>query len=293
MTLPPALFEKALKLSVRGQDHIAAPVATALKIVVKDLCENGKLKHSFLFLGPTGVGKTETAKTIAEILYGDKSALMTFDMGAFQTEDMIPEFTSSFYKRVSALPEGAVILCDEIEKGHALLTTLLLAMLDEGRFTAREGTLNLENCLLICTSNLGCKSIINMSQSDITTIKRFAISEAESFFRPENVARFNTVEVFGLLSQKIQKEICIKFLEGYIKTMEQRHSVKISYKPNVVTFLINKGMDNRLGARPLRNAVWRYVGEAISDSIDFLSGKGGSLTVENSNTKLKLIEPTH
>jgi ATP-dependent Clp protease ATP-binding subunit ClpA len=293
MLLPPPLFEKALRLSVRGQDHIAAPVAAALRVAAKDLCETGKPKHSFLFLGPTGVGKTETARTVAELVYGDKDALMTFDMGAFQTEEMVPEFTSSFFNRLSARPEGAVILLDEIEKGHASITTLLLAILDEGRFTAREGTLHLDKYFLIFTSNLGCKAIIGMSESDISTIKRFAIAEAENYFRPEVVARFNTVEVFGLLSLPIQKEICIKFLESYLKLVEQRHFLKITYKPNVVTFLINKGMDNRLGARPLKNAVRRYVGDAIADSIDFLSGQTGSLTVEASNTKLKLTEPTN
>lgn len=275
ITVPSHLYEKGLSLTVKGQPQIYNRIAKALHTAQSGISwQEGRAKHSFLFLGPTGVGKTETAKCINYMLFGIEQKLITFDMGNYQTPETVPLFIETFYEVVSAAPPS-VILFDEIEKAAEDITTLLLAMLDEGRFTANKKQISLQNHYLIFTSNLGCKAIIDTKQTDFATIERLARSEAEAYFRPEIVARFGTVMVFNLLQQDTQKEIAQLFLEQFLA--KNRDVVRAAYSPEVISYLRQKGTNVRMGARPLKNCIEQYVGFALANR----TSDSGCLVVEN------------
>lgn len=264
--VPPRLYEKGLSLVVKGQPAIYGTIAKSLTTAEGGLSWKGKPKHSFLFLGPTGTGKTETAKCISEMIFGQEKMII-FDMGSYQLDDTLPDFVKAFSSKIKSI-EGqgsSVILFDEIEKATNLIKTLLLSMLDEARFTTDNGeVIDLSRHYLIFTSNLGCKKIIDSKVSDFATIQRIALTEAEKFFNPEVLARFGTVVVFNLLPYLVQQEICISFLKQYLQNIVQGR--KVTYKDDVIHFLLRHGIDERLGARPLKGCIEKHVGYALAST---------------------------
>ena len=262
LQIPAHLVSEAMRLSVKGQDHVIEDIAQLLSNGESGLSPKGRPKGSFLFLGPTGVGKTEITKCISEILYGH-SDLNVFDMGRFPDQSDGDLFKDEFKKLLDKVGTGNLFLFDEIEKSHKTIVDLFLAMNDEARFVHRETEYDLSESYLVCTSNLGCKEIIEMQESEISSIIRFAKKAATDYFRPEGLVRFKNISVFNLLGYDVQVAICKGMVNKYARFIKEKFNIDLTLTHDAILFLMDKGIDQRLGARPLLNVVEREIPAAM------------------------------
>ena len=284
-------MEKTLSQVVVGQDVALGAVARALRRSRAFLADPRRPIGSFLFLGPTGVGKTHLAKMLAEKVYGDEKALITLDMSEFQEK-----YSSS---RLVGAPPGyvgydeggqltekvrrrpySVILFDEFEKANADVCNMLLQILDDGRLTDGQGRMiDFRNTIVICTANLGfdfAKEGRSLGFADETSntnyefMKEKLLSEAKRTFRPELINRFDETVVFRKLEKEDMSKILAMEIERLAGRLENLH-VKLQVDPKALAFLVDKGSDNALGARPLRRVVQQYVEDPLAELV--LSGK--------------------
>ena len=284
-------LEKSLGEVVVGQTAAINAIARALRRSRALLADPKRPIGSFLFLGPTGVGKTHLAKMLADRVYGDDKALIAIDMSEFQEK-----YSSS---RLVGAPPGyvgydeggqltekvrrrpySVILFDEFEKADGDVCNMLLQILDEGRLTDGQGrVIDFRNTMIICTANLGFDFAReghslgfarDTAETSYEVLKDKLLGEAKRTFRPELLNRFDETVVFGKLGREEMRRI----LELELKRLEERLKavhVQISLDRKAVDFLVEKGTDSALGARPLRRVVQDYVEDPLADIV--LSGK--------------------
>lgn len=292
-------LEKELAKRVVGQEEGVSAIAKAIRRNRAGLSNvNGPI-GTFLFLGPTGVGKTETAKALAEFMMGSDDAIVRIDMGEYQEEHSISRLIGSppgyvGYDEGGQLTEAvrrkpySVVLLDEIEKAHSNIFNILLQVMDDGRMTDGKGrVVDFKNTIIIMTSNLG-SSIISDKQKDEKEKKEEIERLLKQTFKPEFLNRLSAQVIYKPLSRDIMNQIVEIQLEAVRKNLaEQEISISISQKAK--SYLATKGYDPVFGARPLRRLIENEILDEISMLIiDNKLGSGDSVEVDLKKDQLKV-----
>ena len=287
--------ESVLKTRVIGQDEAVAAVAKAIRRSRSPLKDPRRPGGSFIFLGPTGTGKTELAKTLAEYLFGSKDALISFDMSEFASQYEVSKLIGSppgyvgheeggqLTKAVRRNPYS-VVLFDEIEKAHPDIFNILLQVLDEGRLTDSQGKMvDFRNTVVIMTSNVGAREIAQDASVGFGTtgeagltadeIRSRAMGELKRLFRPEFINRVDDIVVF----RKLQGESLTRIAELLVDDLRQRliaNGMNIVLTDEALAKIVREGTDLTNGARPLRRAIQRLIEDPLSEEL--LAGEWGA-----------------
>ncbi len=279
-------MEDELHKRIVGQNAAVKAVSQAIRRTRAGLKDPKRPSGSFIFLGPSGVGKTELAKTLAEFLFGDESSLIQLDMSEYMEKHTVSRLVGSppgyvGYDEGGQLTEAvrrkpfSVVLFDEIEKAHPDVFNALLQILEDGRLTDAQGrTVDFKNCVIIMTSNLGTadlrKANVGFSRADEAVtydkMKEKVTEELKRHFRPEFLNRIDDVIVFSELSQAEVTEI-VDLLTKRVQTQLQSQGLTLELTQDAKLLLAAKGYDPTLGARPLRRAIQRMVEDPLSERI--------------------------
>ena len=288
-------MENVLHERVIGQSEAVTAIAKAIRRGRVGLKDPKRPVGSFIFLGPTGVGKTELCKALAEAMFGDENAMLRLDMSEYMEKHTVSKLIGSppgyvgfeeggqLTEKVRRKPYS-VVLFDEIEKAHPDVFNMLLQILEDGRLTDSQGrTVDFKNTIIIMTSNVGARLITekqsslgfnseneNAEEGEKKDIKELVTGELRKVFRPEFLNRVDDIIVFNKLNKDEIKQIAVKML----KTLENRldkMNIKISFTDNAVSEIANKGFDENYGARPLRRAIQNAIEDPLSEQM--LEGK--------------------
>ena len=266
-------LEGLLHESVIGQDEAIKAVSNAIRRNKAGISDLNRPIGSFIFAGPTGVGKTELAKSLAKLLFDDVKAMTRIDMSEYMEKHAIARLIGAppgyvGYEEGGQLTEAvrrrpySVILFDEIEKAHPDVFNLLLQLLDDGRLTDSQGRIiNFKNCIIIMTSNIGAKLI--QDSNDYDNLKEQVFQAMGSFFRPEFLNRVDEMIIFHKLSRDNVKEIIEIQLKQLAERIKQRN-IKLSYDNEVLDKLVEIGYDPQFGARPIKRAIQNYIENEIA-----------------------------
>jgi ATP-dependent Clp protease ATP-binding subunit ClpA len=284
-------LEPYLHSKIKGQDHVITRVCSVLERGQLGLNPEGKPLGSFLFLGPTGVGKTESTLEFARHLFGENH-LFRFDMSEFLHLDNVKLFMGDEHGRVGRLGQvlsqhqEGVLLFDEIEKSHRLIWDLFLQMLDAARITlADQRTYDLSGFYIVCTSNIGSQQLLRPTRLPFTTLERAVLSQLHQNFRPELIGRFDEKIVFKPLSSDTQRAIAQLAVSEELERLRQR-GFELAVSEPAFEFLIRRGIHKTLGARPMRKTVQKLVGDAVKDAIKSGRSPSGILMVTASTNQL-------
>ena len=281
-------MEEELKSKVIGQDIACSAIARALRRSRADIKDPRRPIGSFLFMGPTGVGKTYLARNLAEIMFGTAEALIQVDMSEymekFSTSRLIgspPGYVGhdeggQLTEQVRRRPY-AVILFDEVEKAHPDVMNLLLQVLEEGALTDSLGRkVSFANTIIILTSNVGATlasrqgtmgfGAMNSEDADYETMKERISEAAKQHFRPEFINRFDELIVFRMLERRDLEQIVLLEARKLIQRLADKQ-IKLDLSPEVVSMLVDKGYDPQYGARPMRRAIERLLEDPIAEAI--------------------------
>lgn len=279
-------LEAHLIENIHGQDTALARMASVLRRGELGLCSPHRPKGSFLLLGPTGVGKTESTVVFTRYLMGD-ACLLRFDMSEYQTQDSLSLLLGADSQergnlgRCVAGAEKGTLLFDEIEKAHPRVMDVFLQILDAGRVTFADGfTADLSGFYIVFTSNIASSELLDWQHSSFATMERHVLTSAQQWLRPELYARITEKLVFQRLSYEVQTDIARLMLTRHLAMLEARGHCLIA-EPDVLPFLIRHGFHPRLGARPLRDGIERLVGEAVASSLLHAGDGSGFLSVED------------
>jgi ATP-dependent Clp protease ATP-binding subunit ClpA len=288
-------LQSHLSSKIRGQHHVIPRVCSVLERGQLGLSPIGRPLGSFLFLGPTGVGKTELALEFARYLFGDDH-VFRFDMSEFLHLDNVKLFMGDEggslgrLGRVLSENEEGVLLFDEIEKAHRLIWDLLLQMLDAARITLPDHrTYNLSAYYIVCTSNIGSHQLLRPTRLPFITLERAVISELHRFFRPELIGRFDEKIVFRPLSPDTQREIGRLAICQELDRLSDR-GFKLTVSEAAFEFLVRRGIQKTLGARPMKRTVQKFIGDAIRQALKSNVDPSGILVVDSSNNQLSIRE---
>lgn len=288
-------MENVLHERVIGQSEAVTAIAKAIRRGRVGLKDPKRPVGSFIFLGPTGVGKTELCKALAEAMFGDENAMLRLDMSEYMEKHTVSKLIGSppgyvgfeeggqLTEKVRRKPYS-VVLFDEIEKAHPDVFNMLLQILEDGRLTDSQGrTVDFKNTVIIMTSNVGARLITekqsslgfnseneNVEESEKKDIKELVTGELRKVFRPEFLNRVDDIIVFNKLNKDEIKQIAVKML----KTLENRldkMNIKISFTDSAISEIADKGFDENYGARPLRRAIQNEIEDPLSEQM--LEGK--------------------
>lgn len=271
-----ARMEEELKTKVIGQDHAVKLVSDAIKRSRAGIADPNRPIGSFLFLGPTGVGKTELSRAVAEFMFNDPDALVRIDMSEFMEKHSVSKIIGSppgyvghdegggLTEKVRHRPYS-VILLDEIEKAHPEVFNILLQVLDSGHLTDAKGRkVNFKNAVIIMTSNIGAEHIDRMSnfgftsdhgeEAQYTQAKDKVMDSLKSFFRPEFLNRLDEIITFDILSEQSIGKIVELQVADVVQRLEKKE-IKLSVTKDVMKYLAKEGYDPKFGARPLRRVI--------------------------------------
>jgi ATP-dependent Clp protease ATP-binding subunit ClpA len=286
--LEPHLFSK-----IKGQGHVIPRVCSVLERGQFGLQPTGKPLGSFLFLGPTGVGKTQLTLEFSRYLFGEGS-VFRFDMSEFLHLDNVKLFmgdetgrSGRLGKILSQYRQG-VLLFDEIEKAHRLIWDLFLQMLDAARITlADHRAYDLSGFYIVCTSNIGSQQLLRPTRLPFATLERAVLSELHRFFRPELIGRFDEKIVFRPLSADTQREIGRLAISEELDRLRQQ-GFDLSVSDAAFEFLVRRGIHKALGARPMKKTVQKLIGDAIRDAIKAGAQSSGVLAVSLLSDRLMI-----
>lgn len=258
-------LETKMKNKIIGQEEAVRDVSQALKRLRTGIADPGKPAGSFLFLGPTGVGKTYTAKILAESYFGRKDAMIRFDMSEFSLPDSVNNFTNQLATIIEEMPLSLVFF-DELEKSNRLIHNLLLQVLDEGRLTRPNGReVSFRDALIIATSNAGSVEIVSNSQIDKKTLLNNLIKD--NIFTPEFLNRFSDVVLFKPLKGEEVKKIAELLLLEFSARLKADKNISIDITPSLVEKVASAGFDPEFGARPIHRAMEEIVENKVAESI--------------------------
>ncbi|EAI1456585.1 TPA: AAA family ATPase [Campylobacter jejuni] len=267
--------EKHLKESVIGQDKALSALARAIKRNKAGLNADNKPIGSFLFLGPTGVGKTQSAKALAKFLFDDEKAMIRFDMSEFMEKHSVSRLLGAppgyiGHEEGGELTEAvrrkpySVLLFDEVEKAHKDVFNVLLGILDDGRATDSKGvTVDFKNTIIILTSNIASSAIMNLSGKEQEDAVK---NELKNFFKPEFLNRLDDIITFNPLGKDEAYEI-VKLLFKDLQMNLENKGIKASLSENAALLIAKDGFDPDFGARPLRRAIYDLIEDKLSDMI--------------------------
>ena len=284
-------LDHTLRAEIRGQAHVIPRVVSVLQRGEMGLSKPGRPRGSFLFLGPTGVGKTELTQVFTKTLFGLEK-LVRFDMSEFQTQDALGLLLGSragesgFMGAAYARTQEGTLLFDEVEKAHPRIMDVFLQILDAARVTIATGqTLDLSGFYVVMTSNIGSAELLSLQHSTDATLERHVLTRAQQTLRPEIFARVAEKLVFHRLSYEHQLEIAEKFLVKEIAFLRERgHALDVD--ASVLPFLVRKGFHPKLGARPMRDAAEKLVGDAVADALLLKGQACGRLVTDVANDRL-------
>lgn len=267
--------EKHLKESVIGQDKALSALARAIKRNKAGLNADNKPIGSFLFLGPTGVGKTQSAKALAKFLFDDEKAMIRFDMSEFMEKHSVSRLLGAppgyiGHEEGGELTEAvrrkpySVLLFDEVEKAHKDVFNVLLGILDDGRATDSKGvTVDFKNTIIILTSNIASSAIMNLSGKEQEDAVK---NELKNFFKPEFLNRLDDIITFNPLGKDEAYEI-VKLLFKDLQMSLENKGIKASLSENAALLIAKDGFDPDFGARPLKRAIYDLIEDKLSDMI--------------------------
>lgn len=267
--------EKHLKESVVGQEKAISALARAIKRNKAGLNDEKKPIGSFLFLGPTGVGKTQSAKALAKFLFDDEKALIRFDMSEFMEKHSVSRLLGAppgyvGHEEGGELTEAvrrkpySVLLFDEVEKAHKDVFNVLLGILDDGRATDSKGvTVDFKNTIIILTSNIASNAIMNLKGKEQEEAIK---NELKNFFKPEFLNRLDDIITFNPLGKDEAYEIVKLLFKDLQKSLENK-GIKAELSEDAALLIANEGFDVDFGARPLKRAIYDMIEDKLSDMI--------------------------
>jgi ATP-dependent Clp protease ATP-binding subunit ClpB len=291
-------MEERMSRRVVGQDQALAAVANAIRRARSGLADPNRPIGSFIFLGPTGVGKTETARALAEFLFDDEQNMVRIDMSEFMEKHTVSRLIGAppgyvGYEEGGFLTEAvrrkpySVVLFDEIEKAHADVFNVLLQILDDGRLTDGHGrTVDFKNVVIIMTSNIATEYISQVNDQNIDRVREQVLIEMRRYFKPEFLNRIDDIILFrSLTKDNIMKIVDIQ-LERIAQRLEER-KIKIDLTKKAKQLLADKGWDPQFGARPLKRVIEHDLLDPLAKEI--LQGKfteGDTVKVDAENSSL-------
>ena len=282
-------LESVLHKRVIGQEEAVSAVARAVKRGRVGLKDPKRPIGSFLFLGPTGVGKTELSKTLAEALFGNEDSMIRVDMSEYMEKHSVSKLIGAppgyvgheeggqLSEQVRTHPYS-VILFDEIEKAHPDVFNILLQVLDDGHITDSQGRkVDFANTVIIMTSNAGAKAIVDPKklgfatkddpEDDYKRMKRNVMDEVKQIFRPEFLNRIDEIVVFHSLGENHLKQIVTLLCKGFTKRVKDQMNITLNLRDSAKRHIVEKGSDAKYGARPLKRAIQTEFEDKLAEAI--------------------------
>jgi ATP-dependent Clp protease ATP-binding subunit ClpB len=271
-------MEERLHLRVVGQDEAITATSNAIRRARAGLQDPNRPLGSFIFLGPTGVGKTELARALAEFLFDDEQAMVRIDMSEYMEKHTVSRLIGAppgyiGYEEGGQLTEAVrrkpytVVLLDEVEKAHKDVFNVLLQIMDDGRLTDGHGrTVDFKNTVLIMTSNLGSQHMVDLGPDQEALISERVMDALKAQFRPEFLNRVDEVIIFHQLSREDIKQIVDLQFAGLKKRLAERH-IDVELSDNAKELLVKEGYDPAYGARPLKRAIQRIVLDPLARKV--------------------------
>lgn len=282
-------LEQELHKRVIGQDEAVSAVARAVKRGRVGLKDPKRPIGSFLFLGPTGVGKTELSKALAEALFGNEESMIRVDMSEYMEKHSVAKMIGSPPGYVGHEEGGqlsdqvrthpySVILFDEIEKAHPDVFNILLQVLDDGHITDSQGRkVDFSNTVIIMTSNAGAKAIVEPKKlgfaakenpaDDYKRMKQNVMDEVKQIFRPEFLNRIDEIIVFHALDKSHMKKIVSLMCRGFAKRLKDQMNMELKLRESAKKYIVEKGTDAKYGARPLRRAIQTELEDKLAEAV--------------------------
>ncbi len=301
-------LEDTLHKKVVGQDEAVKAISRAIRRGRVGLKDPNRPMGSFLFLGPTGVGKTELSKVLAEALFGEKDTMIRLDMSEFMEPHSVSKIIGSppgyvgfdaggqLCEKVRANPY-CVVLFDEVEKAHPDVFNILLQVLDDGHITDSKGRkVSFKNTIIIMTSNMGAKEIVEpknlgfasktTEKQDYDSMKSKVMDEVKRNLKPEFINRIDEIMVFHSLSKENMNDIIMILARDLTKRCEEQMNIKLSISQSMKDYLVETYYDKKMGARPLKRAIQTEIEDLVAE--EMLLGKvkaGENLSVQRRNGK--------
>ena len=308
-------LETVLHKRVIGQEEAVSAVARAVKRGRVGLKDPKRPIGSFLFLGPTGVGKTELSKALAEALFGSEESMIRVDMSEYMEKHSVAKMIGSPPGYVGHEEGGqlsdqvrthpySVVLFDEVEKAHPDVFNILLQVLDDGHITDSQGRrVDFSNTVIIMTSNAGAKAIVDPKKlgfgikdnaaDDYKRMKQNVMDEVKLIFRPEFLNRIDEIIVFHALEKEHMKKIAVLMSREFSKRLETQMNIRLTLRESAKNLLVEKGTDSKYGARPLRRAMQTELEDKLAEAI--LNGvvkSGDTVEAGVSQKKIRFIVRT-